>query len=80
MPYLKGFSEKLRRIGNQYQIRTVFKSAKTLRTILTKTEPDINQVWQIMYGRNITEENETVPTSFTKLSPGKKQNSRMLCA
>ena len=33
-----GLSEKLRRIGDTFNIRTVFKMGNTLRSILTKTK------------------------------------------
>ena len=39
IPCAPGISEKLRRIGNKYGIRTAFKSCTTLRSILTKTRP-----------------------------------------
>ena len=39
IPYAPGISEKLRRIGNKYCIRTAFRSSTTLRSILTKTRP-----------------------------------------
>lgn len=39
IPYIRGFSEKLRRIGHKYNIRTVFKTQHTLRSILTHTKP-----------------------------------------
>ena len=37
IPYAPGISEKLRRIGNKYGIRTAFRSCTALRSILTKT-------------------------------------------
>src|SRR5579872_481203 len=40
IPYMKGTSEKIRRIANQYKIKTVFKSDKTLRRVITKTRPE----------------------------------------
>jgi predicted GIY-YIG superfamily endonuclease/uncharacterized protein (UPF0335 family) len=39
IPYVKGLSEKIRRIGKQYNIRTVFSSKDSLRSHLTKTKP-----------------------------------------
>ena len=39
VPYAPGISEKLKRIGNKYGIRTAFRSSTTLRSILTKTRP-----------------------------------------
>ena len=39
IPYAPGISEKLRRIGNKYGIRTAFGSCTTLRNILTETRP-----------------------------------------
>ena len=39
IPYVKGLSEKIQRIGRHYNLRTVFKSATTLRNQLTKTKP-----------------------------------------
>jgi predicted GIY-YIG superfamily endonuclease len=38
-PYVKGLSERIKKIGNQSNIRTSFKSNNTLRSILTKTKP-----------------------------------------
>ena len=39
IPYIKGIADKLRRIGNKYNVRTAFKSTETLREKLTKTKP-----------------------------------------
>jgi hypothetical protein len=39
IPYVKGISEKFRRIGNRFNIRTIFKTKHTLRGTLMKTEP-----------------------------------------
>ena len=39
IPYAPGISEKLRKIGNKYGIRTAFRSHTTLRSILAKTMP-----------------------------------------
>ena len=39
IPYAPGISEKLRRIGNKYGIRTSYRSCTTLRRVLTKTRP-----------------------------------------
>jgi hypothetical protein len=36
--YVKGFSEKFKRIRNRY-IRTIFKTKHTLRDLLMKTRP-----------------------------------------
>jgi predicted GIY-YIG superfamily endonuclease len=40
MPYVLGVSEKFKRIGNQYNIRTVFKTKHTLRSSLVRTRPN----------------------------------------
>jgi hypothetical protein len=40
MPYVKGVSEKFKRIGNRYNIRTIFKTKHTLRSSLMKTRPE----------------------------------------
>jgi hypothetical protein len=42
IPYVKGISEKLRRIGKQYNIMTVFRIKHTLRSLLVKTRPKID--------------------------------------
>jgi hypothetical protein len=39
IPYIKGISEKFRRIGNQYKVKTIFKTRNSLRSLLTKTKP-----------------------------------------
>jgi hypothetical protein len=39
IPYVKGFSEKFKRTGNRYNIRTIFKTKHTLRSSLMKTRP-----------------------------------------
>lgn len=39
IPYIRGVSEKIRRIGKQYNIRTSFKTQNTLRSILSHTKP-----------------------------------------
>jgi hypothetical protein len=40
IPYVKGISEKFKRIGNRYNIRTVFRTKHTLRSSLMKTRPE----------------------------------------
>jgi hypothetical protein len=40
IPYVKGVSEKFRRIGNRYNIRTIFKTSHTIRRAIMKTRPD----------------------------------------
>jgi hypothetical protein len=37
IPYVKGIAEKFRRIGNRFQLRTIFKTKHTLRGTLMKT-------------------------------------------
>jgi hypothetical protein len=37
--YVKGISEKFRRIGNRFSLRTIFKTKHTLRGTLMKTGP-----------------------------------------
>jgi hypothetical protein len=37
IPYVKGISDKFKRIGNRYNIRTIFKTKYTLRNTLMKT-------------------------------------------
>jgi hypothetical protein len=39
IPYVKGISEKFKRIGNRYNIRTIFKTNHTLRDTLMRTRP-----------------------------------------
>ena len=39
IPYVKGVSERIRRLGQRYNINTVFGSKDTLRSRLTKTKP-----------------------------------------
>jgi hypothetical protein len=39
IPYVKGISEKFKRIGNRYNIRTVFRTEHSLRSSLMKTRP-----------------------------------------
>jgi hypothetical protein len=40
IPYVKGVSEKFKRIGNRYNIRKIFKTKHTLRSSLMKTRPE----------------------------------------
>jgi predicted GIY-YIG superfamily endonuclease len=40
IPYVKGVSEKLKRIGNQCNIRMIFKTKHKLRSSLMKTRPE----------------------------------------
>jgi hypothetical protein len=40
IPYVKGVSEKLKRIGNRYNMRTIFRTKHTLRSSLRKTRPE----------------------------------------
>ena len=40
IPYIPGVSEQLRRVGNRYNIRTAFKSSRTLRELMIKTKPE----------------------------------------
>jgi hypothetical protein len=39
IPYVKGISEKFKRIGNRYNIKTIFKTKYALRDILMRTRP-----------------------------------------
>jgi hypothetical protein len=39
IPYVKGISDKFKRIGNSYNIRTIFKNKYTLRNTLIGTRP-----------------------------------------
>jgi hypothetical protein len=39
IPYVKGISEKFKRIGNRYNIKTIFKTKHTLRDTLMRTRP-----------------------------------------
>ncbi|XP_050510634.1 uncharacterized protein LOC126887260 [Diabrotica virgifera virgifera] len=43
IPYIKGLSEKLKTIGNKFNISTTFKTTNTLRSILSKTKPNNDQ-------------------------------------
>jgi hypothetical protein len=40
IPYVKGVSEKFKRIGNRYNIRVIFKTKHTLRSSFMKTRPE----------------------------------------
>jgi hypothetical protein len=40
IPYVKGISEKFKRIGNRYNIRTVLKTKHTLRSSLMRIRPE----------------------------------------
>jgi hypothetical protein len=40
IPYVKGVSEKFKRIGNRYNIRTIFRTRHSLRSSLMKTRPE----------------------------------------
>jgi predicted GIY-YIG superfamily endonuclease len=40
IPYVKGFSEKFKRVGNRYNVRTIFRMKDTLRNSLIKTRPN----------------------------------------
>ncbi|XP_074026482.1 uncharacterized protein [Leptinotarsa decemlineata] len=39
LPYIRGLSERIKRIGSKYNIRTCFRSGNTIRSSLTKTRP-----------------------------------------
>jgi hypothetical protein len=51
IPYVKGISEKFRRIGNRFSLRTIFKTKHKLRGTLMKTRPvrDAQQTKQCVY-------------------------------
>jgi hypothetical protein len=51
IPYVKGTSEKFRRIGNCFYLRTIFKTKHTLHGTLMKTGPvqDAQQTKQCVY-------------------------------
>jgi hypothetical protein len=51
IPYVKGVSEKFKCIGDQYNIRTIFKTKHTLRSSLMKTmlERDTQKMAQCVY-------------------------------
>jgi hypothetical protein len=40
IPYIKGLSEKMRRINNKFRIRTAFKNNKTIRSVVTGLRPN----------------------------------------
>jgi hypothetical protein len=40
IPYVRGISEKFRRIRNRYNIRTIFKTKRSLRGTVMTTRPD----------------------------------------
>jgi hypothetical protein len=42
IPYIRGLSEKFKRIGEKFNIKTVFKSKYTLGNFLRKTKPNID--------------------------------------
>jgi hypothetical protein len=42
IPYVKGISEKFKRIGNRYNIRTIFGTKHILRSSLMNTRPKID--------------------------------------
>jgi hypothetical protein len=51
IPYVRGISGKIRRIGNRFSVRTLFKTKRTLRGTLMKTGPvrDAQQKKQCVY-------------------------------
>jgi hypothetical protein len=51
IPYVKGVSEKFKRIGNRYNIRTIFRTKHKLRRSLMKTrsERDPQQTARCVY-------------------------------
>jgi predicted GIY-YIG superfamily endonuclease len=51
IPYVKGTSEKFRRIGNRFHLKTIFRTKHTLRGALMKTGPvrDAQQTKQCVY-------------------------------
>jgi hypothetical protein len=51
IPYVKGVSEKLKRIWNRYNIRTMFNTQHILRSSVMKTRPerDLQQTAQCIY-------------------------------
>jgi hypothetical protein len=40
IPYVKGVSEEFKHIGNQYNVRMIFKTKHILRSSLMKTRPE----------------------------------------
>lgn len=40
IPYFPGVSDQLRRIGSRFNIRTAFKTSRTLRELIIKTKPE----------------------------------------
>jgi hypothetical protein len=51
IPYVKGTSEKFRKIRNRFNLRTIFMTKHTLRGTLMKTGPvrDVQQMKQCVY-------------------------------
>jgi hypothetical protein len=51
IPYVKGISEKFRRIGNRFNVRAIFESKHTLRGTVMKTGPvrDAQQTKECVY-------------------------------
>jgi predicted GIY-YIG superfamily endonuclease len=52
IPYVKGFSEKFKRIVNRFNVRTFFRTKHTLRNSLMKTrsKTDPQQTAECVYG------------------------------
>lgn len=40
IPYIPGFSEKIKRVAKHFNIRTIFKTENSLRSLLTRTKPE----------------------------------------
>ena len=59
IPYVRGLSEDIRRVCRQFGIRTVFKSAPTLREKLTRVKDKLpmgklsNVVYQVHIGETV---------------------------
>jgi predicted GIY-YIG superfamily endonuclease len=49
IPYVKGISDMFKRIGNKYNIKTIFKTEHTLRNVFVRTKPDTKSQQQIKH-------------------------------
>lgn len=69
-PYVKRLSEKIRRVGNKYKIRTTIRTTNTNSSTLTKTKPEnMNQRMKECIHQNIHQRNEQTHGSQNQRTP-----------
>jgi hypothetical protein len=64
IPYIRGISEKFKRIGERFNIKTVFKTKYTLGNFLRKTKPNIDTLDRSHCEKHLSTNNCTIEVNY----------------